>query len=119
MSYVIEAQFVNGETRKMQGNGQWKVSERSLVMTDQDGVTYFPFELKEKSAFSSSSPTWEWRSISYEAERSAWKAAWGSPSQAVFLRAARCPPSDPQAPRSSGSSSAAGLGLGTGVGFVF
>ncbi|HET6326871.1 MAG TPA: hypothetical protein VFG04_19490 [Planctomycetaceae bacterium] len=48
MSYVIEAQFVNGETRKMQGSGQWKVSERSLVMTDQDGVTYFPFELKEQ-----------------------------------------------------------------------
>ena len=47
MSYVIEAQFVNGETRKIQGSGQWKVSERSLVMTDQDGVTYFPFELKE------------------------------------------------------------------------
>jgi hypothetical protein len=47
MSYVIEAQFVNGETRKIQGNGQWKVSERSLVMTDQDGVTYFPFEMKD------------------------------------------------------------------------
>jgi hypothetical protein len=47
MSYVIEAQFANGETRKMQGSGQWKVSERSLVMTDQDGVTYFPFEIKE------------------------------------------------------------------------
>jgi hypothetical protein len=47
MSYLFEAQFANGETRKMQGSGQWKVCDKSLVMTDDDGVTYFPYELKE------------------------------------------------------------------------
>ncbi|HEV8069897.1 MAG TPA: hypothetical protein VGP76_19305 [Planctomycetaceae bacterium] len=47
MTCVFEAQFANGETRKIQGNGQWKVSDRTLVMTDEDGVTYFPFEMKE------------------------------------------------------------------------
>ncbi len=47
MSYIVEAHYANGEVRKIQGSGQWKVSDKVIVMTDQDGVTYFPFEMKD------------------------------------------------------------------------
>ncbi len=47
MTYVFEARYYTGETKKMEGTGQWKVSERSLVMSDKDGVNYYPFELKD------------------------------------------------------------------------
>jgi hypothetical protein len=47
MSYIVEAHYANGEVRKIQGSGQWKVNDKVIVMTDQDGVTYFPFEMKD------------------------------------------------------------------------
>ncbi len=47
MTYLFEARYYTGETKKMEGTGQWKVSERSLVMSDKDGVNYYPFEIKE------------------------------------------------------------------------
>jgi hypothetical protein len=47
MIYVFEARYYTGETKKTEGTGQWKVSDRSLVMSDKDGVNYYPFELKD------------------------------------------------------------------------
>lgn len=46
MSYLFEARYANGEIRKMEGSGVWKLSGKSLVMTDKDSTEYVPFEIK-------------------------------------------------------------------------
>jgi hypothetical protein len=47
MTFEFEVQPTNGESRKTQGAGQWKVRDRNLVLSNDSGVTYFPFEMKD------------------------------------------------------------------------
>jgi hypothetical protein len=47
MTFEFEVQAATGESRKTQGAGQWKVRERSLVLSNEGGVSYFPYEMKD------------------------------------------------------------------------
>ena len=47
MTFEFEVQAATGESRKTQGAGQWKVRDRSLVLSNEGGVSYFPYEMKD------------------------------------------------------------------------